>query len=324
MKPVLVLWSLLAIAAVCLGVGCGRPAGQEREPPTTADSAPRPSRDTGKSTDAATGQEQAETKEKTPSEAEVNTSPEPNEKKPRAADDPATEAQARLRAVNDLKLLALALLSYQQANKHFPPADGTSDPAFPALARLSWRAHILPFMQVPNNPLREIEVFEKLQTGKYRPANPRRPSESWDRPALRNVALHPFAAPLPGKTKTPWQTYYRVFIGAGAAFEPKKLLTPKDFGDGLANTLLVVEAAEAVPWTKAEELAYDPERPLPKLGGLFRDGFYAAFGDARVRFIRHGTEGAKLRAWITRSGGEEVELPPEVKTEDLLKAAAPK
>ena len=33
-----------------------------------------------------------------------------------------------------------------------------------------------------------------------------------------------------------------------------------------------VEAAKAVPWTKPEDVPYDPKGPLPKLGGLFKDG----------------------------------------------------
>ena len=46
-----------------------------------------------------------------------------------------------------------------------------------------------------------------------------------------------------GKT---WDTPYRVFVGNGAAFEPGKRIGPKDFSDGLSNTIAVVEAAEPV------------------------------------------------------------------------------
>jgi hypothetical protein len=43
---------------------------------------------------------------------------------------------------------------------------------------------------------------------------------------------------------------------------------------------MVVEAAEAVPWTKPADLPYDPKQPLPKLGGMFKDVFNAAFAVA--------------------------------------------
>ena len=39
--------------------------------------------------------------------------------------------------------------------------------------------------------------------------------------------------------------------------------------DGTSNTVLVVEAATAVPWTKPDELPYDPNGMLPSLGGHF-------------------------------------------------------
>src|SRR5205823_2803725 len=82
--------------------------------------------------------------------------------------------------------------------------------------------------------------------------------------------------------KDPWLTTYRAFTGRGAFFEPpfdakfapvwwadpdgtKHYQTePANglgiaaFTDGPANTLMVVEAAEAVPWTRPEGLPVDP------------------------------------------------------------------
>jgi hypothetical protein len=76
-----------------------------------------------------------------------------------------------------------------------------------------------------------------------------------------------------------------------------------------------------VPWPKPEELEYDRAKPLPKLGGQFPDGFYAAFADGKVRFIRRDTDEKTLRAWITRNGDEQGPLPPEVDRKALEKAA---
>jgi hypothetical protein len=41
-------------------------------------------------------------------------------------------------------------------------------------------------------------------------------------------------------------------------------------GDGKDYTLLAVEAAEAVPWTKPVDLVYDPKQPIPPLGDYLR------------------------------------------------------
>ena len=73
---------------------------------------------------------------------------------------------------------------------------------------------------------------------------------------------------------------------------------------------LIVEVGEdqAVTWTKPDDLPFDPDpkQPLPKLGGLFGDGFHAAFCDGSVRFLRHDIGEQTLRALITRDGGEAI------------------
>ena len=63
-----------------------------------------------------------------------------------------------------------------------------------------------------------------------------------------------------------------MLVGKGTAFEGTQGLSlENDFPDGTANTILVVEAGEAVPWTKPADLAYDPDGPLPPPGGVFSD-----------------------------------------------------
>jgi hypothetical protein len=44
-------------------------------------------------------------------------------------------------------------------------------------------------------------------------------------------------------------TAYQVIVGKGAAFEGIQGQRLKDFTDGTSNTILIVEAAIAVPWT---------------------------------------------------------------------------
>jgi hypothetical protein len=100
--------------------------------------------------------------------------------------------------------------------------------------------------------------------------------------------------------KEPGKTYYQTFVGNGAAFDPPKAIRLPHFNDGTSNTFLVVEAGEAVPWTKPVDLSYDPKQPLPKLGGLFPNGFHAAFADGSVFFVPQGLKEQSLRAYITR------------------------
>ncbi len=73
---------------------------------------------------------------------------------------------------------------------------------------------------------------------------------------------------------------------------------------------MVVEAAKPVPWSKPEDLTFDDEleKPLPKLGGEFNDGFHAAFADGGVVFLSKTIDSELLRALIMRNGGEQIDL----------------
>src|SRR5207248_9630603 len=94
----------------------------------------------------------------------------------------------------------------------------------------------------------------------------------------------------------------------GAAFGGRQGLRFADFRDGTSITLLVVEAARAVPWTKPEDLEYAPGRPPPAVGGIFKGGFHAAMADGSARFFPATIDAGTLRALVTRNGGEQVDF----------------
>jgi hypothetical protein len=82
-------------------------------------------------------------------------------------------------------------------------------------------------------------------------------------------------------------------------------------GDGSGITLLFVEAAESVPWTKPDELTVpyvsaigEGPFPVPELGGAFADGFHAALGDGRVMFLKKALPKGELAKLLTPHGGE--------------------
>jgi hypothetical protein len=242
------------------------------------------------------------------------------------------EALNRLRVVNDFTMMGLALTAIEEAEGKFPPADGAEFEPQTILARpngsvklpagFSWRAGVLHHYD-NDTPGAGRDVYFKLCQDKYPLAPGAGAADAWNRSDLKNKPFQTFLRELPEHaTETTWDTKYRVFIGNGAAFEAGKRLSLKDFTDGPDKTILVVEAGDAVPWPKPDELPYDPAKPLPKLGGTFSDGFYAAFADGTVRFIKNGTDEKLLRAMITRNGGEPIaELPPKVDTKALRKAA---
>ena len=111
----------------------------------------------------------------------------------------------------------------------------------------------------------------------------------------------------------PNHTVLKVFVGPGTPFEPGVKLTLKDdFPDGTSNTLLFVEAGDPVPWTKPDDIPFDPNQPI-KLRGLFRTGCRSGAADGTAYYmIPPDCDEAVLRASITRNGGERIP-PPWVK-----------
>jgi len=200
------------------------------------------------------------------------------------------QAPAKMKSSNNLKQLALAMHLYHDKFGTFPPAtvygkDGKT-PLY------SWRVAILPFIE-------EDRLHKEFKL-----------DEPWDSEHNKKLLekMPKVYAPVTGKPKEKDTTHYQLFVGGGAMFEDKKKTRFPDITDGTSNTIMIVEAEEPVQWSKPADLTYDPKKALPKLGGLFKDGFNAALGDGSVRFIRNGNDEALLRALITRSGGEIVDF----------------
>ena len=192
-------------------------------------------------------------------------------------------AANRAKSVNNLKEICLAMRKYEEKNGVFPPAtvtDRTGKPLY------SWRVLLLPYLE-------QEALYRQFKL-----------DEPWDSPhnrplleSMPKVYAHP-ADPQPSST------HYQVFVGPGTMFEPSRPLKFADITDGIANAVMAVEAADAVPWTKPADLIYGPDQPLPKLGGLFSSGCHVLMADGNVICVRIGAREQVLRALITRNGGE--------------------
>ena len=69
---------------------------------------------------------------------------------------------------------------------------------------------------------------------------------------------------------------------------------------------MIVEAKEAVPWTKPDDLSFDPAAApsLHGAGSPHPGGFHASMADGSVRFLKNTIDLNVFRALITRAGGE--------------------
>jgi Protein of unknown function (DUF1559)/Domain of unknown function (DUF4190) len=223
------------------------------------------------------------------------------------------ESATRIQSANSLKMIGIGMHSYHANNGRFPPAvvyDGQGKPLY------SWRVLLLPYVE-------EDQLYNQFHL-----------DEPWDSPHNRQLlARMPKVYAPPGgvATKEPYSTFYQVFDGPGSVFDSdtKRFpLVPFPAGprpdttfasgktsrmttvtDGTSNTFLVVEAGEAVPWSKPADLSCDPTQPLPKLGGLFNGDFNVLYADGAVKFVRKGADEKAIRAGITESGGEMLFLP---------------
>ena len=197
------------------------------------------------------------------------------------------EAAARTQSANNLKQMVLAMHSYHDQHRAFPPA-AICDKNGKRL--LSWRVAILPYI-AQNQLYRQFKL-----------------DEPWD--SEHNKKLIPLMPPtyaVPAAPAKPGQTHYRVFVEGGAGFEWCKGLGIAQYQDGTSNTIAIVEAAQGVPWTKPDELVYGEKKPLPKFGNFYGNGtFNAALFDGSVRAFRANTRESILRAYITRAGGETI------------------
>jgi hypothetical protein len=194
-------------------------------------------------------------------------------------------AAARAQSTNNLKQIAIALHNYHDVNGRFPPQALYSPDGKPLL---SWRVLILPY-------LAKDDLYKKFNL-----------DEPWDSEHNKKLlAKMPRTYAMPGEEKKEQtETYYQGFAGKGAFFDGKQGTRLAGITDGTSNTLMVVEAAKGVPWSKPEDLPFDPEKPLPKLGGQFGPRFNAAFCEGSVRSLARDLNDETLKALITVSGGE--------------------
>jgi hypothetical protein len=199
---------------------------------------------------------------------------------------PLREAARRNRSANNLKQIGLAMHLYHDVIGTFPSASSYDKDGKPLL---SWRVHLLPY-------LGEDALYREFRL-----------DEPWDSDHNKKLlAKIPAPYVLPdSKPSMPGGTFFQVFVGKGAAFEGKRGNGLRAFTDGTSNTILAVEAAKDVPWTKPEDLPFDLDaKMLPKLGGHFEGGFNALFADSSVRFLTDTLKPETLKSFITRNGGE--------------------
>jgi RNA polymerase sigma factor (sigma-70 family) len=258
-----------------------------------------------------------------------------DEPKPADPTDRKATATDRVRSLNNLKQILIAIHNYHDTFGHFPTdiRDKNGKPL------LSWRVAILPFIE---------------QDALYRAFKLDEPWDSEHNKKLLAQMPVPYRAPFQPRTAT--ETYYQGFAGPGTLFDPAArpgaagggpggapggagvgapggggaagigapspppaaeggVPVPQviqggirlaHIADGTSNTLAVVEAGPPVPWTKPADIPYDPKKPLPKLDGPFANVLHAAAADGAAYPLKRTIDGQVLRNLIEMNDGNVV------------------
>jgi prepilin-type processing-associated H-X9-DG protein len=199
----------------------------------------------------------------------------------------ARPAARRAQCVNNLKQIAHALHSYEQAHKALPPAytvDGKGRPLH------SWRTLILPYLE-------QGPFYQTIDL-----------SKPWDDPAnsMALKAIVPvFRCPeAVGPQNT---TTYLAIVAPNGCLIPNESRRLAEITDPHDSTLMVIEAGEenAVPWmapVDADEslvMSLGPTTKLHHTGGT-----NACFIDGHATFLKASTLIEVRRALISISGND--------------------
>jgi hypothetical protein len=202
------------------------------------------------------------------------------EKKPASAD-------RQIQSLKNLQKIGLALIGYMAVNKGYPSAvmygpDGKTPH--------SWRVAVLPYLD-------QADLYKQYKF-----------DEPWDSENNKKVlAQMPPVFRDPNDPADSTNSSYFVFTGPETLFPDRERSDLPDIKDGIDSTLLVIEAKRDIPWTKPEDIPYAADKPVPKLGGHHRDVFMAVFCTGMVKPISTRLDEKKLRALITKAGGESIE-----------------
>lgn len=186
--------------------------------------------------------------------------------------------------VNRFKQIGLACHNYFSDRHKVLPADSYSDDGKPLL---SWRVHILPYLE-------QNELYKQFHL-----------DEPWDSPHnSKLLSRMPEVYRLPSRSDVA-ANHTVVQRPAGDGFMgQRKPVAFRDIIDGTSNTVMTIEAAAGVPWTKPADWEFASENFQKSVGGPEAESFIVGRGDGSVSRFPRTAPADVFRKFLTMAGQE--------------------
>jgi hypothetical protein len=186
--------------------------------------------------------------------------------------------------VNNLRMVAIAMREHHDKHDRFPSAASRDEDGKPLL---SWRVALLPYLE-------QKALHDRFHH-----------DEPWD--SLHNLTL---LDQMPDVYRVPWEendgrTRLMVFVEEGTPFGGQDGISLGKIRDGMSNTIMFVEAGadKALPWTKPEDLPFNPDDPIAEMGDILTGKFLVVFFDGSIQKIERDSDAETLRRLIRHNDG---------------------
>jgi len=196
----------------------------------------------------------------------------------------------RTQCLNQIRQVALAMINYENENRHFLPAYIADENGKPMH---SWRVLLLPY-------LNQDELYQRYSM-----------DEPWDGP--NKSKLHDEIAHLyrcPKSDSRAHGSVYALITGEGTAFDGDKTINYQDLSDGYANTILMVEIFDPdFHWMKPQDIPIEQflESTAQQTANHSGNRNIATFGGATYS-ISTDTPKQALRKLVEIADGEVVDV----------------
>jgi type II secretory pathway pseudopilin PulG len=207
----------------------------------------------------------------------------------------ARQSAQKSKSVDNMKLIAAAMRSYEADHGCFPPAYVADENGKPMH---SWRVLLLPYLGYDH-------VHDQYDF-----------NQPWDSPQnmnLRYMMPREYACPADVDARSNYETSYMVITGDKTMFPGKECTTRDDITDGLAYTILLAQTRSCgVCWLEPRDLDGDRMRfeingrEGVEISSVHLGGAHVMTADGESHFLADDTPPDYVQAMTTIAGNEVV------------------